>query len=62
MITCAALPTSWASPGERPLLGKIFEIDRENPGFLRKRLAFQNPGDAPADFWLLQRVYYTDGI
>jgi hypothetical protein len=27
---------------------KIVEIDRENPGFLRKRSPFQNPGDAPA--------------
>jgi hypothetical protein len=27
---------------------KIFEIDRENPTFFRKRpLPFQNPGDAP---------------
>jgi hypothetical protein len=27
--------------------GKIFEIDRENLGFLRKRPSFQNPGDVP---------------
>jgi hypothetical protein len=29
-----------------PPFGKTFEIDRENPGFLRKRPPFQNPGDA----------------
>jgi hypothetical protein len=26
---------------------KIFEIDCENLGFLRKQPPFQNPGDAP---------------
>jgi hypothetical protein len=44
---------TWASSGVRgyandPLLGKTFEIDRENPGFLRiYTTPFQNPGDAP---------------
>jgi hypothetical protein len=29
-----------------PLLGEIFEIDRENPWFFEKTSPFQNPGDA----------------
>jgi hypothetical protein len=32
---------------ENPLHKKIFEIDHENPGFLRKLPPFQSPGDAP---------------
>jgi hypothetical protein len=53
------MPYTWVSVGglgyvNDPLLGKIFEIDRENPlhkkidheypGVLRKPAPFQNPG------------------
>jgi hypothetical protein len=35
----------WRGYANDPLLGKTFEIDRENPAF-EKTTLFQNPGDA----------------
>jgi hypothetical protein len=42
--------TTWASSGagRGTRATEIFEIDRVNPGILRKRFPFQNPGDATA--------------
>jgi hypothetical protein len=39
LFTEQLVKKSWTSPGvrDRSLMGKIFEIDRENPGSLRKR-------------------------